>query len=66
MHSDGFIILLIPLMSLSAILRGGRWHWDLVQQVAGEDVPWGKTWNVILWIGWFTGLIVGILRLCGV
>jgi hypothetical protein len=36
-----------------------------VQQVAGEDVPWGKTWNVILWIGWFTGLIVGILKLCG-
>jgi hypothetical protein len=65
MHSDGFVILTIPLVMLSAICRGGKWHWDVVQQVAGDDLPWGRTWNAIVWIGFFTGLIVGILRVCG-
>jgi hypothetical protein len=66
MHYDGFVILTIPIMMLSGICRGGKWHWDVVLQVAGDDVPWGKTWNVIVWVGWFTGLIVGTLRVCGV
>jgi hypothetical protein len=38
MHSDGFIILLIPLMSFSAICRGGKWHWNVMQQIAGDDI----------------------------
>jgi hypothetical protein len=65
MHSDGFIILLIPFMSFSAICRGGKWHWNVVQQIGGDDIPWGKTWNAIFWFGWFGSLIVGTLRVCG-
>jgi hypothetical protein len=63
-HCDGFVILLVPLMVLPAILRGGKWHWNVVEQVAGSEIPWRKTWNVLVWFGWFTGLIVGILRIC--
>jgi hypothetical protein len=64
-HCDGFMILVGPLMVLPAILRGGKWHWNVVEQVGGPEIPWGKTWNVLVWFGWFTGLIVGILRICG-
>jgi hypothetical protein len=66
MHLDGFVILGIPLMGLAAICRGGKWHWNVVQQVAGEDIPWGKTLNALCWLGWFGALIVGTLRVCGV
>jgi hypothetical protein len=63
-HCDGFVILFSPLLMLFAICRGGKWHWNVVEQVAGPDIEWGKTLNVLFWVGWFTGLIVGILRIC--
>jgi hypothetical protein len=63
-HCDGFVILVSPLLTLPAILRGGKWHWNFVEQVAGPEIPWGKTFNVLFWVGWFTALIVGILRIC--
>jgi hypothetical protein len=64
-HCDGLAILLVPFFGLFAICRGGKWHWNVVEQFAGPDLEWGKTFNVLIWVGWFTGLICGILRICG-
>ncbi len=61
----GFAILIIPFLALPAILRGGKWNWNVVKQVGGEDLSWSKTLSAIVWLGWLTGLIVGTLRICG-
>jgi hypothetical protein len=57
-RSDGFLFLFVPLMSLAAICRGGKWHWRVV-----ED---STALSAVCWFGWFTFLICGILKLCGV
>jgi hypothetical protein len=54
---NGLLILLVPLMGLFAICRGGKWHWKVI-----ED---SKALNAIVWIGWITGLVVGMLTICG-
>ena len=66
MHPDGFVILLIPLVTLSAICRGGKWHWNVIEQMTGQVSPWTRAVNALFWFGWFTGLIFGTLRICGV
>jgi hypothetical protein len=57
MHYDGFTILMIPLFGLFAISRGGKWHWKVVEG--------GKGLSAFFWFGWFTALIVGLLRVSG-
>jgi len=56
-HYDGFIILLIVLMGLVPICRGGKWNWKVVQR--------GKALSAVFWFGWFSALLVSLLRLCG-
>jgi hypothetical protein len=65
MHYDGFVILTIPLLALVAICRDGKWHWNPVEYAYGHH-RWTHALNAIVWFGWFTSLIVGTLRVCGV
>jgi hypothetical protein len=54
---DGFMMLVVPIMGLFAICRGGKWHWKVIEG--------SKALNAFLWFGWLTGLVVGILTICG-
>jgi hypothetical protein len=70
MNTQAFLTLLIPALGLFCFRRGGRWHW------ADPIGPGGAAWLhtpfmhrllvVLFWVGWSTGLIVGILQLFGV
>jgi len=61
-------LLIVPLLGLFAIFRGGRWNWDPIG-------PGGPAWlhtplmhrSVLLlfWLGWSATLLVGLLRLFG-
>jgi hypothetical protein len=57
MHYDGFAILLVVIIGLVPICRGGQWHWEVVGR--------NKALNALFWCGWFIGLLVGVLRLSG-
>ena len=58
MHYDGFLILLVPLMGLNAICRNGKWNWNVVAS--------SKVLNGIVWLGWFSALLVGLVRISGI
>jgi hypothetical protein len=64
MHYDSFVILFTAIVGLVPILRGGKWNWNPVEQLAGRH-SWTKALNALFWFGWFTALIVGILPVCG-
>lgn len=55
MHYDSLIILFIALMGLVPICRGGKWNWQVVQR--------SKALSAVFWFGWFSALVVGLLRL---
>ena len=57
MNYDALWILFIPVIGLLAILHRGRWRWNVMTDK--------RTLNVLFWIGWFGGLLVGVLRLFG-
>ena len=57
MHPDGFVILLVPAANLWTICRGGKWHWKVVNDTL---------FNGLFWLGWFTALFVGLVRISGV
>ena len=56
-HYDGFIILLVVLVGLVPICRSGEWNWKVVE--------WNIALNTCFWFGWFSALVVGLLRLSG-
>jgi hypothetical protein len=47
-----FIVLLIPIFGLTAICRTGKWNWKIVES---------SLFNALLWLGWFTALIVAVI-----
>jgi hypothetical protein len=57
MHSDGFGILLIPIMGLPAIFRGGKFHW----RVTSDTLL-----NGMFWFGWLITLLGRLVRISGV
>jgi hypothetical protein len=57
MNLNGFLILLIPLMGLIVIFRGGRFQWRVV--------PSSQLFSFICWFGWVSALVVGLLVLLG-
>jgi len=68
MKTQAFLILLIPLLGLTAILRGGKWHWDPMRAggPAWIQTPFLHRLIVAMfWLGWSTGLILGLLMLFG-
>jgi hypothetical protein len=66
MKTQAFLILLIPVLGLFAILRGGRWNWD---PIGPDGAAWLHTpfmhrlLVAMFWLGWSTGLVVGLLLL---
>ena len=62
-------ILLIPMIGLCAICRGGRWHWDVLSS-DGTLVLGSRFIHRMLlgmfWLGWSASLILGVLTLFGV
>jgi len=69
MNTEGFLVLLMPVIGLYAICRGGRWHWD---PISSNGVAWIQSRFVhrlllgMFWVGWTTGLVIGVLMLFGV
>jgi len=55
MNTQGFIILLIPMVALSTIIKGGKWNWQIIKN--------SKLLNCIFWFGWITALVVGIITI---
>jgi hypothetical protein len=69
MNTQGFLILLIPILGLCAICRGGRWHWDVISSDGMPVLRSNFIRRLLLgmfWLGWSTSLIVGVLMLFGV
>lgn len=54
-HYGAFLSMLIPLLGLFAICRGGRWKWKVVES--------NEVANGIFWIDWVASLVVGLMRL---
>ncbi len=52
---DGFVILWIVIIGLVPICRGGKWNWKVVQ--------WSKALSTVFWFGWFSALLVSLLRI---
>ena len=69
MNTQGFLMLLIPILGLFAICRSGRWRWDVM---SFYGTPFMGSYFihrlvlVMFWLGWSTGLIAGVLMLFGV
>ena len=60
------ILLAIPFLSLFAILRGGRWNWDVVGTFPLADwlpARWRILLNLMAWLGWAVFLFLGIWTL---
>ena len=58
MHYDGLVILLVVFVGLVPICRGSKWNWKVVHR--------SKALSAVFWFGWFTAIVVGLLRLLGV
>lgn len=54
-NHDGFVILLIVILGLVPICRGGKWNWEVVQ---GSEAL-----STMFWFGWFSALLVSLLRI---
>jgi len=46
-------VLVIPLLGLIAILRGGKWNWKVVDN---------SVLNYCFWFGWFGTLVIWALK----
>jgi len=69
MNIQGSLILLIPILGLFAICRTGRWRWDVMSYYGTPFLGSYFVHRLVLamfWLGWSTGLVVGVLRLSGV
>jgi hypothetical protein len=68
MNTQAFFILVIPLLGLFAILRGGTWHWDPIGRggPASLQTPFlHALWVGAFWLGWSASLLVGLLMILG-